>query len=591
MKEKSRSEISKEFQWDLTKIFKTDGDWETEYKNLEEIIPTIGAYKNTLSDTENLHKCLTLLEEISLRFERNYLYVSLKHHEDTGNTVYQGLMDRGTKLATKFSSSVSFIDSELLSLDENFIKTLISTDDRFKKYAHYFDDLYRVKNHILSPEMEEILARASEMAESAENIFSSLNDADMTFESVIAKDGTEHLLTHGRYRVLIEHEDRDIREKAYKNMFKSYINLKNTFATIYSSNVKKDLYFAQAKNYNSTMEAALSANNIPIDVYKNLIKACEKYLPVMHKYVDIRKKRLGLDEIHFYDLYTPIVKDVDAKYTYEQGKELILEGLSVLGEDYINTVKYGLSNGWIDVYENKGKRSGAFSSGAYKTEPYILLNYNDSLDNVFTLAHEMGHSMHSYNTWQTQDYIYGDYSIFVAEVASTVNEILLLHHLLDNTKDAKFEEYLINHYVEQFRTTVFRQVMFAEFEMITHEMNQNGEPLTVDSLCEVYGNLNRKYYGNDIVIDDEIKMEWARIPHFYYRFYVYQYATGFSAAVALSEKILNKEENALENYLEFLKSGSSDYPINVLKKAGVDMLKQESAEKALEVFKTFVDKL
>jgi oligoendopeptidase F len=416
-----------------------------------------------------------------------------------------------------------------------------------------------------------------------------INDADMKFGEVTDDSGNKIELTHGKYGTLMQSQNRETRREAFEALYQSYYAQKNTLAATFSANVKKDWFFAKTRNYSSTRERALSAYNIPEEVYSALLTSVEKYLPVMHKYVDARKRILGLDEIHFYDLYAPIVKEADISVDYEKAKSSVLASVAPLGKDYVETVKRSYSDGWIDVYENKGKRSGAFSWGVYDAPPFIFLNYDNKLNDMFTLAHEMGHAMHSYYSHKTQPYVYAGYTIFLAEVASTVNEALLMEHLLKTSNDEIFSRYLINYYIEQFRTTVFRQTMFAEFESIAHGMSQKGEPLTFDSLYSVYKNLYVKYYGDKIILDPQIEYEWTRIPHFYNSFYVYQYATGFCSAVALARKIIY--ENGAENYLKFLKSGSSDYSINLLKEAGVDMTNPAAIESSLLKFKELTETL
>jgi oligoendopeptidase F len=416
-----------------------------------------------------------------------------------------------------------------------------------------------------------------------------LNNADLTFPKIKDEDGRDVEITSGNFIPLMESKNRDVRKNAFKELYKTYYGFKNTFAAALNGDLKNNVFNARLRNYKNTREAALSGNNIPLSVYDNLITSIHDNLETMYKYMDIRKRALKLDELHMYDLYVPIVQDVDFDIPYEEGVKIIKRALSPLREEYLKGMEEGFNSGWIDIKENRGKRSGAYSSGSYDSKPYILLNYHDTLDNVFTVAHEMGHSMHSYFTRKNQPYIYGDYSIFVAEVASTANEALLLDYMLKNAKNKNEKLYLLNHYLESFRTTVFRQTMFAEFEKIIHEHLEGGGAITADYLCETYKKLNELYYGPNIVVDDEIAIEWARIPHFYYNYYVFQYATGFSAAVALSEKILNEGDEAVENYMNFLKSGSSDYPINVLRKAGVDMETVEPVNNAMELFKRLVD--
>ncbi|MBS5794200.1 MAG: oligoendopeptidase F [Clostridiales bacterium] len=583
---KQRSEILEQFKWKIEDLVSSDKIWEERFQALKQELKKLDSFKNNIQ-INNLYDCLSLRDKISNETMTLYVYANLKKNEDSTNSFYQSLSSKADSLISLYQSAVAFLEPEILTLDENELLKAIDTD--LKLYNQYIKNLLRTKAHILSTEKEEILANAYEISQSADNIFSMLNNADADFGYIKDENGKDIKVTHGNYTMLLENSNRNIREQAFKAMYKFYHSLKNTIATTYTSSVKADIFNAKVRNYNSSIEHALSETNVSLDVYKNLIATVHKFLPALHKYVEIRKKRLGLSEIHFYDLYTPIVKDVDKKIPFEEGKKITLEALKPLGEDYIKNLQDAFDNRWIDIYENVGKRSGAYVWGAYGCHPFVSLNYTDTLDDMFTLAHEMGHAMHSYYTTTNQPYIYGDYTIFLAEVASTVNEALLMEHLLKITSNEDEKLYLINHFMEQFRGTLFRQTMFAEFEMIVHEKMENGEPQTFESLCEIYKDLNIKYYGNDIIIDEEITWEWARIPHFYSAFYVYQYATGYSCAIAFSKKIL--EENGKDAYLGFLKSGSSDYSTEILKKAGVDMTKKEPIEEALKVFEELVDKM
>lgn len=583
---KQRSEILEQFKWKIEDLVSSDKVWEERFQALKQELKKLDSFKNNIK-INNLYDCLSLRDKISNETMTLYVYANLKKNEDSTNSFYQSLSSKADSLISLYQSAVAFLEPEILTLDENELLKAIDTD--LKLYKQYIKNLLRTKAHILSTEKEEILANAYEISQSADNIFSMLNNADADFGYIKDENGKDIKVTHGNYTMLLENSNRNIREQAFKAMYKFYHSLKNTIATTYTSSVKADIFNAKVRNYNSSIEHALSETNVSLDVYKNLIATVHKFLPALHKYVEIRKKRLGLSEIHFYDLYTPIVKDVDKKIPFEEGKKITLEALKPLGEDYIKNLQDAFDNRWIDIYENVGKRSGAYVWGAYGCHPFVSLNYTDTLDDMFTLAHEMGHAMHSYYTTTNQPYIYGDYTIFLAEVASTVNEALLMEHLLKTTNNEDEKLYLINHFMEQFRGTLFRQTMFAEFEMIVHEKMENGEPQTFESLCEIYKDLNIKYYGNDIIIDEEITWEWARIPHFYSAFYVYQYATGYSCAIAFSKKIL--EENGKDAYLGFLKSGSSDYSTEILKKAGVDMTKKEPIEDALKVFEELVEKM
>lgn len=585
IKEKLRSEADSKYTWDLSSLFENDDQWQKKYDECIKKSEDFNVYKGTLSKTsDNLLNVLKLQDTVSSLSENLYVYSNLKLHEDTTNTFYQGMADKSDGMSVIISSAMSFIDSEILLVDENTLNGFFIENDELKLYSHYLEDLRRLKNHILKPELEELLANTAELGNAPENIYSTINNADISFGTVKNENGEDVVLTHAKFISLLESKDVKVRENTFKTFYASYEKQKNTFAAIYNASVKKDSFYAKVRNFDSALDSALASYNINKEVYTNLIETVHEFLPTMHKYVKLRKKRLGLDEIHMYDLYTPIVLEADTFISYEDAKIKVLEALAPLGEDYISKVSEGFNNRWIDVFENKGKRNGAYSFGSYESFPYILLNFDNKINDMFTLAHEMGHSMHSYYTRTNQEYIYGDYTIFLAEVASTVNESLLMQYLLKTTTDKNFKEYLLNYFMEQFRGTLFRQTMFAEFEMITHDMVESGEPLTVDSLSSLYKDLNLKYYGDEIILDDEIAIEWTRIPHFYSAFYVYQYATGYSAAIALSEKILNEGEVAVEKYKDFLKSGSSDYSLNILKKAGVDMSTPEPIVKALSVF-------
>ena len=582
---KQRSDINPEYKWKIEDLVSSDKVWQERFDKLNLDFKKMDKFKESL-DIENLGEVLNLKDELECETTILYVYANLKQNEDSTNSFYQSLASKSDILMTNYQGAVAFLEPSILALDEKSLLNALEKQDKLKIYTHYINNLLRNKEHILSKDKEEILASVYEVCQSADNIFSMLNNADANFGYIKDENGKDILVTHGNYGMLLENSNQEVRKQAFKAVFGFYKNLKNTIASTYTSSVKADIFNAKVRNYNSSLENALFQTNVEIDVYKNLIKTVHKFLPAMHKYVDIRKKRLGLDEIHFYDLYTPIVKNVDKKITFDQAKEIIFKALAPLGEDYIQNLKKAFDEGWIDRYENIGKRSGAYVWGAYGTHPFVSLNYTDTLDDMFTLVHELGHAMHSYYTTTNQPFVYGDYTIFLAEVASTVNEALLMEYLLETTEDEEEKLYLINHFMEQFRTTLFRQTMFAEFEMKKKEKMENGEPQTFDSLCEIYRELNKKYYGDNIVIDEEIAWEWARIPHFYTAFYVYQYATGYSCAIAFSERIL--KQGKTEDYLGFLKSGSCDYSTEILKKAGVDMTKTEPIENALKVFEGLV---
>ncbi|MFT9598733.1 oligoendopeptidase F [Mesobacillus sp.] len=582
----ARDEVSAENTWRLEDIFAVDEQWEKEFNEVKGLIPSVQEYQGKLGESaEQLYSALQLQDKLLERLGRLYTYAHMRYDQDTTNSFYQGLDDRIKNLYSQAASALAFIVPEILAVDEEKIKGFLNEKEELKLYEHALEEINLQRPHVLSAEEEALLAQASEVMSSPSNTFGMLNNADLEFPSIKDENGEEVEITHGRYIRFLESEDRRVREDAFKAVYKTYGSFKNTFSSTLSGNIKKDNFNARIRKYDSARHAALSANNIPESVYENLVNTVNDNLHLLHRYVKLRRKVLGLDKLHMYDLYTPLVKDVKMEIPYGEAKEYVLKGLAPLGDEYNNILKEGFENRWVDVYENKGKRSGAYSSGAYGTNPYILMNWQDNVNNLFTLAHEFGHSVHSYYTRKTQPYPYGNYSIFVAEVASTCNEALLNDYMLKTIDDEQKRLYLLNHYLEGFRGTVFRQTMFAEFEHMIHQKAQNNEALTADSLTKDYYELNKKYFGEeDIIIDEEIGLEWSRIPHFYYNYYVYQYATGFSAATALSKQILEEGEPAVERYIDFLKSGSSDYPIEVLKKAGVDMTSSKPIEDALKVF-------
>jgi len=586
----SRSEIAVEDTWRLEDIFPSDDVWDQELKEVAALIPDASKFKGKLSESaDQLYEALQYQDGIFERLGKLYTYSHMRYDQDTTNSFYQGMDDRIKNLYTQAGSELAYIVPEILAVDEQKITQFLQENKDLGLYKQTLEELNLQRPHVLSADEEALLAQASEVLGASSNTFGMLNNADLEFPSIKDENGEEVEVTHGRYIRFLESDDSRVRHDAFKVVYDTYGKFRNTFASILSGNIKKDNFFAKIRKYDSARHSALAANNIPESVYENLVNTVNDNLHLMHRYIKLRKKVLGVKELHMYDLYTPLVKEVKMDIKYEEAKDYVLKGLAPLGEEYLNVLKEGFENRWVDVHENKGKRSGAYSSGSYGTNPYILMNWQDNVNNLFTLAHEFGHSVHSYYTRKTQPYPYGDYSIFVAEVASTCNEALLNDYLLKTVDDDKKRLYLLNHYLEGFRGTVFRQTMFAEFEHIIHMKAQNGEALTAEALTNEYYELNKKYFGEeDIIIDEEIGLEWARIPHFYYNYYVYQYATGYSAATALSKQILEEGQPAVERYIEFLKSGSSDYPIEVLKKAGVDMT---SAKPIEEAFKVFEEKL
>ncbi|MDF2510964.1 MAG: yjbG [Herbinix sp.] len=587
-----RSEVEKKYTWAIEDLYSSDEQWQLEYNKVKEILPRALEYQGRLSKSGDLLLgFLQLSDEISKLMERVYVYANQKYHEDTANPVYQDLSNKASALSVQVNSALSFATPEILTIPLESISQFHAENHGLAEYDFYLKDILRLKPHVLSGEMETLLADAGEIGDGASNIFSMFNNADIKFPEIQDENGNTIQITHGRYGQLLESADRRVRRDAFQGVYATYKSYRNTLAASFSANVKQEVFFTKARKYKSTLERALNAGNIPTEVYTNLVDAVHENLHLMHRYVALRKKLLGLEELHMYDLYAPLLADMKMEIPFEEAKNIVAKGLEPLGEDYQRVLQEGFRNRWIDIYENENKRSGAYSWGAYGTHPYVLLNYNDTLDNVYTLAHEMGHAIHSYYSDETQPYVYAGYKIFVAEVASTCNESLLIDYMLKNTDDKKQKAYLINHFLEKFKGTLFRQTMFAEFEMITHKLVEDEESLTADALCKIYHDLNVKYFGDGVIIDPEIDMEWSRIPHFYNAFYVYQYATGYSAAIALSRRILNEGTPAVEDYIRFLSGGSSNYPIELLKAAGVDMSTKEPVHQALQLFEELLGQM
>jgi oligoendopeptidase F len=581
----TRSQVPVELTWDTTTIFEHDAAWEQSFKAAQAALTEAASYKGKLTvSIKGLAKALEYRNHIIQLVEHLYTYASLKSDEDTSNTLYQGFLSRARSLYAKLASELSFYDTELLEADEALVRSYLN-DDSLKVYVHEFEILFKRRAHILSDKEENLLAQASEVLGAAGTTFSILNNADLRLPMIEGDDGEKVQLSQGRYGLFLESKNRQVRKNAFEAMYATYGAFKNTFASTLATNVKAHNFNAKVRHFGSAREAALFANHIPESVYDALVSAVHEGTPLLQKYVALRKRILKLDELRMYDLYVPMVDDVDLKFTYDQAKDIVINALSVLGEDYVSHLKEAFEKRWIDVCENTGKRSGAYSSGSYNTNPFILLNWQDNLDNVYTLAHELGHSLHSFYTRKNQPFIYGDYSIFVAEVASTTNENLLTAYLLKTHKDPKVQATIINHYLDGVKGTVFRQTQFAEFEHFIHTADASGVALTSEALSQKYDEINRLYYGPAMTYDDQIATEWARIPHFYYNYYVYQYATGFSAASALAYKILNEGSPAVDNYLRFLKAGSSVTPIEALKLAGVDMSSNQATLDALKLFK------
>ncbi|MGO2964010.1 MAG: oligoendopeptidase F [Carnobacterium maltaromaticum] len=581
----TRAEVPEELTWDLEVIFKSDAEFNQSYQELEEKLTKVDSVKGKIGQSsEDLLKGIDYLLDISNQLETIYVYAHLKNDQDTTNSEYQAMYDRANNLATKSSEAISWFEPEVLEIPEETLAKFFEENKKLDIYRHFIDQMTSSRAHILSANEEALLAGAGEIFGASSRTFSVLNNADIQFPVIKDEEGNDIQLTHGVYGQLMESTNREVREAAFKNLYKTYEGLKNTFASTLSAHVKYHNYNADVHHYSSARAKALAANHIPEAVYDTLLEVVTENLPLLHRYVELRKELLDVEELHMYDLYTPITGEATVSYTYEEAKAETLKALAPLGEEYLSIVEEAFENRWVDVVENSGKRSGAYSSGAYETNPYILMNWNDTLNQLFTLVHEMGHSVHSYYTRKNQPYVYGDYSIFLAEIASTTNENLLTEYLLETQTDPKIRAYVLNHYLDGFKGTIFRQTQFAEFEHFIHEKAAAGIPLTTEFMSDYYGKLNARYYGPDVVEDPEIAIEWTRIPHFYYNYYVYQYATGFSAASALAAKILAGEEHALEHYLDYLKSGSSNFPIEVMKKAGVDMTEKAYITDAMHVF-------
>lgn len=580
-----RSEIDNEFKWAVNDLYSTDEVWEKDYRKVCEDAGQPGKYKGHIGDSaDNLYNALKEYENAEYVAEKVYVYAFMKYYEDTGNATYQEMSGKAQIAVMKVSEKYAFLEPELVSIPEEKLAEFFKCNEKLAEYRHFIEDCLAQKEHTLSEKEEALLAKASQMSTVPNEVFSKFNNADVRFGEIKSEDGTEIELTNGNYATFMESQNRTVRKEAFEALYKQYKAYINTLASAFYGNVKQAMFYAQARGYASTLNMYLDGSFIPESVYKNLIDTVNKNLDKMHRYVEIRKNALKVDELHFYDIYAPMVEDISWKITYEEAREIVIKALEPMGEEYVSHIKEGFDNGWVDVYENTGKRSGAFSWGAYGTHPYVFLNYQNTLNDVFTLIHEMGHAMHTYYSNTSQPYIYAGYKIFVAEVASTCNEALLMQYMLKNTEDEKKRRYLLNHFYEQFKGTLYRQTMFAEFEMEAHARAERGEVLSAESLCEMYRQLNEKYFGENMVIDEEIACEWARIPHFYTPFYVYQYATGYSAAIAISSRILAGDESVIKGYRQFLSGGCSKHPIELLKLCGIDMNSPQVVQDALDVF-------
>lgn len=584
-----RSEISDEYKWSVKDLYSSDELWNNDYEKALKSTQEKSSFEGCVMDSaDTLADALSESEKDDYITERLYVYAFMRYYEDTSDGTYQQMSGKAQMLAVKMSEKYSFLVPEIMAADDDKVARFLDSD-KIKPYRHLLCDMLTKKEHTCSQKEEKLLAMASQMADSPSDIFSKFNNADVKFGKVHDEHGDEKELTSAGFSVFMESRNRNVRKEAFYALYRQYKSYINTLAASYYGNVKQAVFFANARNYESTLQMYLSGSFIPESVYTNLIDTVNNNLDKMHDYVSLRKKTLGVDELHFYDIYAPLTSDYTVKVSYENAKETVLDALKILGDDYVSQVKKGYESGWVDVYENDGKRSGAFSWGAYGTHPYIFLNYTETLNDIFTLIHETGHAMHTYYSNETQPYTYAGYKIFVAEVASTCNEVILIDYLLKHSRSDEEKKYLYGHYLEQFKGTLFRQTMFAEFEMITHRMAQDGEVLNAESLCGTYKKLNEKYFGKDMVIDEEIAYEWARIPHFYTPFYVYQYATGFSAAVAIATKIINGDKEVLHGYREFLKGGSSMHPIELLSLCKIDMSKPDVIQDALNVFGSLIE--
>lgn len=586
-----RSTIENKFKWTIDEMYPNEESIEKDIQKVKELIEEVKRYKGILADSEeNIFKALNISEEASRILQNLYVYTHMKSHEDTRINKNQSNATKIDMLSTELSMATSYMVPEIIAMDneklENYLKT-----ERLSHYKKYVDDILRLKPHTLNEREEELLASVADLSGVPENVYDMLSFADLKFPEIEDENGEKVRVTHSNFSLFLKSKDARVRKDAFEAMYGIYGQYKNTFASTLYGGIKSEIFYAKTRKYESALQGSLFQDNVSVDVYNNLIDAVHENLDTLNDYIDLKKKFLGLDKINMYDLYVPLTENFDMEISYEKAQEIILEALKPLGEEYLENVKKAFAEGWIDVYGNEGKQGGAYSWGSYDSKSYILMSYKDDLNSLFTLIHEMGHSMHSFYSKNNQPYLYSGYKIFVAEVASTLNELLLINYLLKNAESKEERVYLLNYYLEQFRTTVYRQTMFAEFEKICHGKVEEGEPLTAEDFNNIYYDLNKKYYGESCEVNEEIALEWARIPHFYSNFYVYKYATGFSAASALSKQILEEGESAVSRYKEFLKSGGSEFPLDQLRKAGVDMEKKESVDEALHVFKDLVKQL
>lgn len=595
----TRNEVSDDLKWDLSRVFKNNQEWEQEYKQVAQEIKNLSKFKGTLAKSgKDLYEGITAILAVNRRLEKVYVYATMSSDVDTSNNHYLGFVAKAQSLANQMSAAIAFVDPEILSIPEETLAKFMQDEPRLENYRHRLEQITQKRPHTLPANEEKIIADAGDAMGTSANTFNVLTNSDMEYGYVQDEDDEMVQLSDGLYSLLIQSQDRNVRKNAFDVMYASYGQFENSLASTLSGEVKAHNFNARVHKYNSAREAALSENSVPTAVYGTLIKEVNSHLDLLHRYVALRKKILGLKDLQMYDMYVPLTGKPVLSYNFEEAKEEARKALAPLGEDYLKHVDYIFNNRVIDVVENQNKVTGAYSGGAYDTDPYELLNWEDNLDSLYTLVHETGHSVHSWYTRNTQPYVYGDYPIFVAEIASTTNENILTEYFLDKITDPKTRAFVLNHYLDSFKGTLFRQTQFAEFEQFIHETDANGQPLTADVLDEFYGNLNQRYYGDSVEPGGEIAMEWSRIPHFYYNFYVYQYATGFAAATALANKVVHGTEQERDAYINFLKSGSSDYPTEIMKRAGVDMTRADylrdafdTFEKRLNEFEKIVDEL
>ncbi len=587
---KKRWEMEEKDTWRLEDMVESDARWEELYAQAQEEIKGYGKFQGKLKESADmLYGCLAFDDTLSEKLELLYVYARMRSDEDTARETYQDMFSRAQTLSFKAGEASAFVVPEILSIPQKLLEEYRQSDNGIRHFDRVLDQILEKKVHTLPQEQELLLAQSQDATQGYSQIFTMFNNADVKFPSITGENGQALPVTHGNYISLMENQDRRIRRDAFLSLYSMYVQFSNTLAANFASNAKQAVFYAKARGYASSRQYYLGENEVPESVYDNLLQAVHSHIEGLHRYAGLRKRALGLEELHMYDLYVPLVKEADRHFSFEEAKAIVRDGLKPLGEEYGAILEEGFSNRWIDVYENEGKRSGAYSWGTYASHPYVLLNFHGTLNDVFTLAHEMGHSIHTWYSDHSQPYTYAGYKIFVAEVASTCNEALLIRYLLEKAEDKKERAYLLNHFLESFRGTLFRQTMFAEFEKIVHERAAAGESLTAGALCQIYHKLNEDYFGTEVVVDSQIDYEWERIPHFYTPFYVYQYATGFSAAVAISSRILKGEPGALEGYKNFLKGGCSAKPVDLLKLAGVDMERPEPVEEALHLFEELLE--